>query len=133
MLTLLASEWLPKSAAQQTPRQSRTLSIPSLYQGYNKPQPATTVSDIHCLSIPNACLYRYVTVDDTTQRQLFYYLVTREGADESSSRRDESSSRNDDTPLIIWLTGGPGCSSLDAFTYENGPFIFSAPGEARLA
>lgn len=71
-------------------------------------------------------VYRYITVDDTTQRQLFYYLVTHEGADESSIGRDES-------PLIIWLTGGPGCSSLDAFTYENGPFIFSAPGKRLIS
>lgn len=70
---------------------------------------------------------RYVTVDDATQRQLFYYLVTHEGPSEdvSADREDE-----DDTPLIIWLTGGPGCSSLDAFTYENGPFVFTAPGGA---
>lgn len=59
-------------------------------------------------------------MDDVTNRQLYYYLVTHE------SSSDESSP--DYVPLIIWLTGGPGCSSLDAFTYEHGPFIFTAPG-----
>jgi carboxypeptidase C (cathepsin A) len=25
---------------------------------------------------------------------------------------------------VLWLTGGPGCSGLEAFAYENGPFYF---------
>lgn len=33
-------------------------------------------------------------------------------------------SRNNKTtdPVVIWLTGGPGCSSELAMFYENGPF-----------
>lgn len=27
-----------------------------------------------------------------------------------------------DAPVVIWLTGGPGCSSELAMFYENGPF-----------
>ena len=35
-------------------------------------------------------------------------------------------SRNSkDDPVVIWLTGGPGCSSELAMFYENGPFKIS--------
>lgn len=33
----------------------------------------------------------------------------------------ESRNRKED-PVVIWLTGGPGCSSELALFYENGPF-----------
>jgi len=40
---------------------------------------------------------------------LFYWLMR--------SRGDK-----DNDPLVIWLTGGPGCASELAVMYENGPW-----------
>jgi carboxypeptidase C (cathepsin A) len=31
-------------------------------------------------------------------------------------------------PVIVWFNGGPGCSSLDGYVYEHGPFEFSRDG-----
>lgn len=36
----------------------------------------------------------------------------------------ESRGRRDD-PVVLWLTGGPGCSSELALFYENGPFTIA--------
>lgn len=52
----------------------------------------------------------YVTVDAKKQRALFYYFV--------EAQIDPPSK-----PLVLWLNGGPGCSSLGVGAFsENGPF-----------
>ncbi|XP_028052170.1 serine carboxypeptidase-like 18 isoform X8 [Camellia sinensis] len=53
----------------------------------------------------------YVGVDESEDVQLFYYFV-----------KSESNPKED--PLILWLTGGPGCSAFSAFIYEIGPLYF---------
>ena len=32
---------------------------------------------------------------------------------------------NGDEPLIVWFTGGPGCSSMLAMFQENGPYVMA--------
>ncbi|KAF4390493.1 hypothetical protein F8388_005990 [Cannabis sativa] len=52
----------------------------------------------------------YVTVDDKKKRSLFYYFAEAEIDPHTK-------------PLVLWLNGGPGCSSLGVGAFsENGPF-----------
>ncbi|XAR51159.1 hypothetical protein NMG60_11005711 [Bertholletia excelsa] len=57
----------------------------------------------------------YVGVGEGEDVQLFYYFV-------------ESQRSPLQDPFMLWLTGGPGCSCLSAFFYENGPLIFQFEG-----
>lgn len=52
---------------------------------------------------------RYIGVGDTDDVQLFYYFV-------------ESERSPVEDPLVLWLTGGPGCSGFSALAYEIGQF-----------
>lgn len=52
----------------------------------------------------------YVTVDEKSGRALFYYFV-------------EAETDSNLKPLVVWLNGGPGCSSFGVGALsENGPF-----------
>ena len=50
----------------------------------------------------------YVSVHNQS-RHLFYWVF-------------ESRNKPSSDPFVLWMTGGPGCSSLVALFYENGRY-----------
>jgi len=57
----------------------------------------------------------YLTVNESHGRNMFYWFV-------------ESQSKPSVDPLVLWLNGGPGCSSLGGLMTENGPFWINKDG-----
>ena len=56
------------------------------------------------------------------EKHLFFWMFEKRNAQNSTSTSDE-------IPFVVWLTGGPGCSSTMALLTENGPCSVKADGE----
>ncbi|PKA49678.1 Serine carboxypeptidase-like 18 [Apostasia shenzhenica] len=54
----------------------------------------------------------YVTLNEETGAELFYYFV-------------ESERNHSEDPLILWLLGGPGCSGVNGLAIDMGPIRFN--------
>ena len=53
-----------------------------------------------------------MTIDESHGRNLYYYFVVSEN-------------KPSEDPVVLWLNGGPGCSSFDGFIYEHGDHSIS--------
>jgi len=59
--------------------------------------------------------YGYITIDASKDANLFYWMF-------------ESQQNPATDPVVLWMTGGPGCSSELALFFENGPYTVDANG-----
>ena len=83
-----------RSAESNDPNSHLVTSLPLLPEGVFKPN--------HWAG--------HLPASSDGDKKLFYWLF-----------EPSSDAQSDDTPLILWLNGGPGCSSMDGLWLENGP------------
>ncbi|ETN61052.1 vitellogenic carboxypeptidase [Anopheles darlingi] len=60
----------------------------------------------------------YLTVDEATNSNLFFWYFP--------AKLDSVGAAGGDAPVVLWLQGGPGASSLYGLFTENGPFSVSS-------
>lgn len=89
------------------------------------------------LSLFAAVAYANTNADDTTgifgdaeQWKTGFVTVDSYG-DDIFYWAFESRQAPETDPLVLWLTGGPGCASEVALFYENGPYQFNDDGSLR--
>ncbi len=63
--------------------------------------------------------FGYITIDAKTDANLFYWFFP-------------SQSQPTQDPLVLWMTGGPGCSGELALFFENGPYTVDAEVALRF-
>lgn len=67
---------------------------------------------------PEKSQYGFIPVGTKPDSKMFYWFF-------------ESRSNPDTDPLLIWLNGGPGCSSLIGLFFEQGPFEIQNQGDTK--
>eukprot|EP00118_Oscarella_pearsei_P028674 m.2674 g.2674 ORF g.2674 m.2674 type:complete len:460 (+) comp8839_c0_seq1:55-1434(+) len=64
-------------------------------------------------SLPSRQYSGYIPVNDDKTRFLHYWFV-------------QSESNPSTDPIVLWMNGGPGCSSMEGYLYELGPLHFES-------
>jgi len=70
-------------------------------------------------ALPSKHYSGYLNIDEANGRALHYYFV-------------EAHNDSANAPVVLWMNGGPGCSSLDGLFYEHGPLLVSADGQSLV-
>lgn len=83
---------------------------------YNlRDEQARSLAEVHHPNISVGSYAGFFTVNKTYNSNLFFWYVPAENNPENA-------------PVVLWLQGGPGATSMYALFNENGPFVFDDDG-----
>lgn len=77
---------------------------------------ARCYSEVHDLVLNLRSNAGFLTVNETYNSNLYFWFFPKNGVDWENA------------PVVLWLQGGPGCSSLFGLFTENGPLIATSSG-----
>jgi cathepsin A (carboxypeptidase C) len=66
---------------------------------------------------------------DRANKHLFYWFFEKRSTNDEKIEQVQDAK---DIPIVIWLTGGPGCSSTLALLFENGPCTVAEDGQSTI-
>ena len=70
-----------------------------------------------------------LSLEDNREGSYFFWLAMRRGSE--SLFAGKSTGKKDG--LVVWLNGGPGCSSMVGMMWENGPFTIAEGKERKFS
>lgn len=102
-----------------------------LYEGMLAPPPADLQQEVE--KFTGSTEIQHPTIcDDSVKQHAGYIPFKGQGGDKKFFFWLFESRANPSTdPLVLWLSGGPGCSSMMALLFENGPCKVVADGKTE--
>ncbi|XP_042506540.1 serine carboxypeptidase-like [Macadamia integrifolia] len=119
-LGFLPDSTFPTVQAEKLIRQLNLLPKDALYIPHESSVPPTPKIVEKSFKLPYLADSSGVSVEDLGHHAGYYQLKHSYAARMFYFFFESRNSKTD--PIVIWLTGGPGCSSELAVFYENGPF-----------